>query len=150
MRSPADSYAVDVAVPADYPEQTARASIEAAEAGAAVVHLHARDPETGFPSQDPVVRTVLPQIKRESDVVINLTTGGSPTMTVEERIEPAMRFSPEVASLNMGLMNPWAAMNCCSDIKNSNTTGKNATWRTVRSAFSATPQRYRPSQSLCL
>ncbi|MBS4086614.1 3-keto-5-aminohexanoate cleavage protein [Pseudomonas rustica] len=88
------------------PEQIARASIEAAEAGAAVVHLHARDPETGFPSQDPrLFEQFLPQIKRESDVVINLTTGGSPTMTVEERIEPAMRFSPEVASLNMGSMN---------------------------------------------
>ncbi|KAB0495310.1 3-keto-5-aminohexanoate cleavage protein [Pseudomonas vancouverensis] len=88
------------------PEQIARSAIEAAQAGAAVVHLHARHPETGFPSQDPALfEQFLPTIKRESDVVINLTTGGSPTMTVEERIEPAMRFKPEVASLNMGSMN---------------------------------------------
>jgi uncharacterized protein (DUF849 family) len=88
------------------PEQIARSAIEAAEAGAAVVHLHARDPHNGFPSQDPALyEQFLPQIKRESNVVINLTTGGSPTMSVEERIEPAMRFKPEVASLNMGSMN---------------------------------------------
>lgn len=88
------------------PEQIARSAIEAAEAGAAVVHLHARDPETGIPSQDPALfEQFLPQIKRESDVVINLTTGGAPSMSIEERLEPAMRFKPEIASLNMGSMN---------------------------------------------
>lgn len=88
------------------PAQIARSAIEAAEAGASVVHLHARDPETGAPSQDPkLFEQFLPHIKRESDVVINLTTGGAPTMSVQERIEPAVRFSPEVASLNMGSMN---------------------------------------------
>lgn len=88
------------------PDQIARSAIEAAEAGAAVVHLHARDPQSGLPSQDPALyEQFLPQIKCESNVVINLTTGGSPTMSVEERIEPAMRFKPEVASLNMGSMN---------------------------------------------
>jgi uncharacterized protein (DUF849 family) len=88
------------------PDQIARASIEAAEAGASVVHLHARDPETGIPSQDPnLFEQFLPQIKQESDVVINLTTGGSPAMTIEERLQPVMRFKPEVASLNMGSMN---------------------------------------------
>lgn len=88
------------------PDQIARSAIEAAEAGAAVVHLHARDPETGIPSQDPALfEQFLPQIKRESDVVINLTTGGAPSMSIEERLEPAMRFKPEIASLNMGSMN---------------------------------------------
>lgn len=88
------------------PEQIARSAIEAAEAGAGVVHLHARDPQSGMPSQDPrLFEQFLPQIKRESDVVINLTTGGAPTMSVEERIAPALQFSPEIASLNMGSMN---------------------------------------------
>ncbi len=88
------------------PEQIARSAIEAAEAGAAVVHLHARDPHSGMPSQDPrLFERFLPQIKRESDVVVNLTTGGAPTMSVEERIAPALQFSPEIASLNMGSMN---------------------------------------------
>jgi uncharacterized protein (DUF849 family) len=88
------------------PEQIARSAIEAAEAGAAVVHLHARDPQSGMPSQDPrLFERFLPQIKRESDVVLNLTTGGAPTMSVEERIAPALQFSPEIASLNMGSMN---------------------------------------------
>jgi uncharacterized protein (DUF849 family) len=88
------------------PEQIARSAIEAAQAGAAVVHLHARDPQTGFPSQDPALfERFLPVIKQESNVVVNLTTGGAPTMTVAERIEPAVRFKPEIASLNMGSMN---------------------------------------------
>ena len=88
------------------PEQIARSAIEAAEAGAAVVHLHARDPQTGAPSQDPgLFEQFLPVIKQESDVVLNLTTGGAPSMTIEERLAPAMIFKPEVASLNMGSMN---------------------------------------------
>ncbi|RWU22109.1 3-keto-5-aminohexanoate cleavage protein [Pseudomonas alkylphenolica] len=88
------------------PEQIARSAIEAAQAGAAVVHLHARHPETGAPSQDPrLFEQFLPVIKQESDVVVNLTTGGAPSMTIEERLEPAMRFKPELASLNMGSMN---------------------------------------------
>ena len=88
------------------PDEIARSAIEAAEAGASVVHLHAREPETGMPSQDPALfEKFLPQIKRESDVVINLTTGGAPSMTIEERLQPAMIFKPEVASLNMGSMN---------------------------------------------
>lgn len=88
------------------PAQIARSAIEAAEAGAAVVHLHARDPGTGMPSQAPVLfEQFLPVIKRESDVVLNLTTGGAPTMSIEERLAPALQFQPEVASLNMGTMN---------------------------------------------
>ena len=88
------------------PGEIAEAALGAAEAGAAIVHLHARDPRDGRPSQDPEhFRPILEEVKRNSDVVINLTTGGSPHMTVEERIRPAREFSPELASLNMGSMN---------------------------------------------
>ncbi len=88
------------------PEEIATAAIEAAEAGAAILHLHARDPETGKPSQDPeLFRRFLPMIRERTDAVINLTTGGSPYMTVEERLRPAAELGPEVASLNMGSMN---------------------------------------------
>lgn len=82
------------------------AALGAAEAGAAIVHLHARDPENGKPSQDPeLFRKFLPAIKAQSDVVINLTTGGAPNMGVEERLQPALQLKPELASLNMGSMN---------------------------------------------
>ena len=88
------------------PQQIADAALAAAREGAAIIHLHARDPDNGKPTQDPAVfEKFLPQIKAETDAVINLTTGGSPHMTVEERLQPALRFQPEVASLNMGSMN---------------------------------------------
>ncbi|MDB5513206.1 MAG: 3-keto-5-aminohexanoate cleavage protein [Enterovirga sp.] len=88
------------------PEEIAEAAIGAAEAGAAVVHLHARDPRTGKPDQSPEAFTPFLQvIKQRSNCVINITTGGSPTMTLEERLRPAAHFKPEVASLNMGTMN---------------------------------------------
>jgi len=88
------------------PEQIAEAAIGAAEAGAAIVHLHARDPLDGRPSQDvDLFRQFLPQIKASSDVVINITTGGAPTMGVEERLQPVAQLQPELASLNMGSMN---------------------------------------------
>ena len=88
------------------PDEIAQAAIDASKAGASVVHLHARDPETGKPSQDPeIFRQFLPRIMRECDAIINITTGGSPTMAVEERLQPALAFEPEIASLNMGSMN---------------------------------------------
>ena len=88
------------------PEQIAQAAIGAAEAGAAIVHLHARRPEDGKPSQDPALfAQFLPAIEAGSDVVINITTGGGPGMTLEERLQPALVFKPEVASLNMGSIN---------------------------------------------
>jgi len=88
------------------PDDIAKAAIGAAEAGASILHLHARDPETGKPTQDPAVfEQFLPRIKQSTDAVINITTGGSPHMTVQERMLPATRFKPEVASLNMGSMN---------------------------------------------
>lgn len=88
------------------PEQIAEAAIGAAEAGAAIVHLHARDPDTGKPNQSPeAFGRFLSRIKQRTGAVINLTTGGAPYMTVQERVQPAAAFKPEVASLNMGSMN---------------------------------------------
>jgi uncharacterized protein (DUF849 family) len=87
-------------------DQIAAAAIGAAEAGAAILHLHARDPETGRPLQtvaayEPFVK----EIRRRTNAVINITTGAGHGMTLEQRLEPARFFSPEVASLNMGSMN---------------------------------------------
>ncbi len=88
------------------PEQIAEQSIEAARAGAAIVHLHARDPKDGRPTPDPdVFRQFVPQIKEATDVVINITTGGGHGMTVEQRLAAAMSLEPEMCSLNMGSMN---------------------------------------------
>lgn len=88
------------------PSEIADAAIGAAEAGAAIVHLHARNPQTGMPDQSPQsFEPFLHVIKQRSDCVINITTGGAPTMTVEERLKPVTAFKPEVASLNMGSMN---------------------------------------------
>jgi 3,5-dioxohexanoate:acetyl-CoA acetone transferase len=88
------------------PEEIAEGALGAAKAGAAIVHLHARMPDDGRPTQDPAMfKRFLPKIKAGSDVVINLTTGGAPTMSIEERLQPALQLKPEVASLNMGSMN---------------------------------------------
>jgi uncharacterized protein (DUF849 family) len=88
------------------PEQIADEAVAAAEAGAAVVHLHARDPETGQPTSDPdVFAEFLPEIRRRTDAVINITTGGGLGMTLDERLAAAARFEPELCSLNMGSMN---------------------------------------------
>ncbi|MFY0614436.1 MAG: 3-keto-5-aminohexanoate cleavage protein [Hyphomicrobiaceae bacterium] len=87
-------------------EEIADAAIGAAEAGAAIVHLHARDPETGKPDQSlERFAPFLGVIKQRTPAVVNITTGGAMTMTVEERALPAIKFAPEVASLNMGTMN---------------------------------------------
>lgn len=88
------------------PEEIANEALAAAAAGASVVHLHARHPETGRPTQDvDLFRKFLPRIHAESDVVVNITTGGAPTMLAEERLQPALQLKPEIASLNMGSMN---------------------------------------------
>ena len=88
------------------PDEIASEAIAAAEAGAAILHLHARDPETGKPDQTPeAFSRFLPRIKQATDAVVNITTGGSPYMTVQERVLPAATFQPEVASLNMGSIN---------------------------------------------
>ena len=88
------------------PEQIARSSIEAAEAGAAIIHLHARNPETGEPTPDPAVfMRFLPTIKQSTDAVVNITTGGGLKMTLEERLAAPLAAKPEMCSLNMGSMN---------------------------------------------
>jgi uncharacterized protein (DUF849 family) len=88
------------------PDEIVADAVKAAEAGAAVLHLHARDPETGRPDQTPeAFGRFLPRIKQSTNAVLNLTSGGSPFMRVEERVKPAAQFKPEVASLNMGSIN---------------------------------------------
>jgi len=88
------------------PAEIAEAALAAADGGAAIVHLHVRDPEDGHPVQDVgLFQELLAIIGESSDVVVNLTTGGSPHMTVDERIAPAVELAPELASLNMGTMN---------------------------------------------
>jgi uncharacterized protein (DUF849 family) len=88
------------------PDEIAREAIAAAEAGAAVLHLHARDPHDGRPAFEPAVfRAFLPQIHAATDAVINITTGGSHTMTLDQRLAAALDASPEMASCNMGSMN---------------------------------------------
>ena len=88
------------------PNEIADAAILAAQAGASILHLHARDPGNGKPTQNPeIFKKILPLIIKETDAVINITTGGSPHMTVQERMIPASVFKPELASLNMGSMN---------------------------------------------
>jgi len=87
-------------------DEIAGEAIAASEAGAAIVHLHARNPETGQPDQSiETFRPILSRIRDEAPCVLNLTTGGAPTMPLEERLGPASHFRPEVASLNMGSMN---------------------------------------------
>src|SRR6185369_16432791 len=87
-------------------EEIADAAVGAAEAGAAIVHLHARDPRDGRPDQSPdAFAPFLKVIKQRTAAAINITTGGAPTMSIEERVKPAATFKPEVASLNMGSMN---------------------------------------------
>lgn len=88
------------------PTEIAEAAIGAAEAGAAILHLHARDPETGRPSPDPdLFMQFLPRIKQSCDAILNVTTGGGHNMSVDQRLEAALRAAPEMCSLNMGSMN---------------------------------------------
>lgn len=88
------------------PEEIASQSIDAAAAGAAILHLHARVPEDGRPTGDPeVYARFLPVIKQRADAIVNITTGGSTQMTLAERLAAAQRFAPELCSLNMGTMN---------------------------------------------
>jgi uncharacterized protein (DUF849 family) len=87
-------------------EEIIEQSVAAAEAGASILHLHARNEKTGRPDQTPeAFARFLPQIKQRTDAVVNITSGGSPFMKVEERVRPAENFRPEVASLNMGSIN---------------------------------------------
>jgi uncharacterized protein (DUF849 family) len=88
------------------PDEVAKQSIEAAEAGAAILHLHARDPKDGRPTPDPAVfMQFLPRIKQATDAVVNITTGGGHGMSLQERLAAPLKASPEMCSLNMGSMN---------------------------------------------
>ena len=88
------------------PEDIAQQSIDAANAGASILHLHARDPQNGRPTSDPeIFNKFLPVIKDATDAVINITTGGGLQMTVDQRLEAPLKFKPEMCSLNMGSMN---------------------------------------------
>lgn len=89
------------------PAQIAEQSIAAAKAGAAILHLHARDPQTGRPTPSvDVFKQFLPQIHSSTDAIINISTGGGPGMTLDERLQAAVAISPELCSLNMGCLNP--------------------------------------------
>jgi uncharacterized protein (DUF849 family) len=88
------------------PQEIAESAIGAAEAGAAILHLHARRPENGRPTPDPdVFMEFLPEIKERTNAVVNITTGGGQGMSLQERLAPPMRAKPEMCSLNMGSMN---------------------------------------------
>ena len=88
------------------PDEIAAAAIGAAEAGAAIVHLHARNPQDGRPTPDPeIFSQFVSQIKQQADVVVNITTGGGHQMTIDERLRGALTLQPEMCSLNMGSMN---------------------------------------------
>ena len=93
------------ALPYTY-DDIATQAVEAAEAGASILHLHARNPETGAPSVDPEdFRPFLGRIKQSTDAVVNISTGGSLTLSIQDRIKPAATFSAEMCSMNMGSMN---------------------------------------------
>jgi uncharacterized protein (DUF849 family) len=88
------------------PAQITEHSVAAAEAGAAIIHLHARDPQNGSPDQTPErFLEFLPQIKRQTDAILNITTGGGLGMTLDQRLAPALVVQPEIASMNMGSFN---------------------------------------------
>ena len=100
------------------PKEIAQQSIDAANAGASILHLHARDPENGRPTSDPeIFNKFLPVIKEETDAIINITTGGGLQMTVEQRLEAPLKFKPEMCSLNMGSMN-FALFPAAAKLKN--------------------------------
>ena len=120
------------------PEEIADAAISAAEAGGAIVHLHARNPDNGQPDQTPeAFAKFLPIIKQRSDCVVNITTGGTPTMTIEKRVRPAAAHKPELASLNLGSMNfgLFGTLNRFKDLKYSGS----GTICPTRTLSSATP-----------
>lgn len=121
------------------PEDIARQAIDAAQAGAAVLHLHARNPENGSVSIDSEhFLGFLPSIKASTNAVVNLSTGGSLRNTVAERIAPAKRFSPEMCSLNMGSMN-FSMHPLAQRYKSGSLTGKSRTCGNRTATSLATP-----------
>ena len=108
------------------PDQIATQAIDAAKAGAAILHLHARDPKDGRPSSEAsVFMQFLPRIKQATDAVVNITTGGAVTMTVDQRISAANTLSPEMCSMNMGSIN-FASTRWRSATRPGNTIGRRA------------------------
>lgn len=88
------------------PDDLVNQGVEAAEAGATILHLHARNPDTGMPSGDPeIFMQFLPRLKEQCNAVLNITTGGGMNMLLEDRLKPAVAAQPEMCSLNMGSMN---------------------------------------------
>jgi uncharacterized protein (DUF849 family) len=88
------------------PDEIAESALAAAEAGAAILHLHARDPQTGAPTPDVAVfEQFVPRIRQATNAIVNITTGGSARMTIEERLKGPSTLRPEMCSLNLGTMN---------------------------------------------
>lgn len=88
------------------PDQIVQNAVDAAQAGAAIIHLHARDPNDGRPTADPAVfDMIVPRIREQADAVLNITSGGSTRMTLDERLAYPLKLKPEMCSLNMGSMN---------------------------------------------
>ncbi|MEV4017301.1 3-keto-5-aminohexanoate cleavage protein [Nonomuraea angiospora] len=111
------------------PDEIAAAAIEAVEAGAAIIHLHARDPETGRPDPRPeLFLDFMPKIKDACDAVLNVSTGGGLGMTREERLRAAVATSPEMASLNVGSMN-FGIFPMLEKYARGSTTGSRTSWR---------------------
>jgi len=111
------------------PAEIATASVEAAEAGAAVIHLHARDPETGRPDPRPeLFQDFMPRIAGACDAVLNVSTGGGLGMTREERLRAAVATSPEMASLNVGSLN-FGLSRCWRSTPRGSTSGSRRSWR---------------------
>ena len=124
------------------PDEIAAAAIGAAEAGAAIVHLHARDPETGKPDQSPeAFARFLPRIKQASDAVINLTTGGAPYMTVQERVKPARDVQAGSRLPQHGLDEFRPVSDAATASRRSSTSGSRRRWRTRAISSSATRSR---------
>ena len=120
------------------PEDIAESAVGAAEAGAAIVHLHSRDPHDGRPLQDPdLFLQFTGDIRARSDVIINVTTGGGLGMPLDERLAPARRLNPELISLNMGSIN-FGIFPAARTLRNQRTTGKFHTWRTAAPGSFAT------------
>ena len=125
-------------------DEIAQAGVEAAEAGAAILHLHARDPETGKPSADPAhFRAFLPRLKQGCDAVLNLSTGGSAVMSLDERLAAPKEAAPEMASLNMGTMN-FALYPMAERITEWQHGGKSPFWRGPTIWCSGTPRAISP------
>ncbi len=123
------------------PAQIIDESVAAAEAGAAVLHLHARDPVDGRPTADPAVfMQFLPQIRARCNAIINITTGGGPGMTLEERLVAPEQVSPEMTSLNLGTMN-FAGFMALEKLPKLQHQWKRTTARSRAPMCSATPSR---------